>query len=367
MAPFIIGQSGSYYLTTNLTVPAGDAITIMANNVTLDLGGFTIASTEPVPTGTGILLANGNSGVTILNGHIVGGVMNLGGLFNGSGFAHGITYNGMMVPSNVRVSGVSVSGCMNRGIDLGLGYQTVVESSLVNTVGNYGIIAAVVSKSAASDCGTYAITANTATECYGYTATNSMPGGIGIFAAYTAENCHGQSEGGYGMYVGPVYGGTADNCVGISTGSGFNGGYGLVAITANNCVGRSEGFSAAINARAANNCYGAGSMGAGVVATIANNCFGYSTTSDGISTDVANNCFGDTRGNNRYGIWATRIANNCYGVADFTSTGLYANMAVNCYGTSTSGTGLWAYIANGCVGLAVSGIPVNAAYRYNMP
>src|ERR1700674_2893120 len=44
-APFIITQPGSYYLTTNLTVPSGDAIDIATNRVTLDLNGFTIPST----------------------------------------------------------------------------------------------------------------------------------------------------------------------------------------------------------------------------------------------------------------------------------------------------------------------------------
>src|SRR5207244_2456549 len=67
-APFTITNSGSYYLTTNLNVTAGDAITVSANGVTLDLNGFTIASTEASPTGTGILLSNNRSAIHILNG-----------------------------------------------------------------------------------------------------------------------------------------------------------------------------------------------------------------------------------------------------------------------------------------------------------
>src|SRR5208282_3722482 len=55
-APFTISQPGSYYLTTNLTVTGGNAITIAANNVTLDLNGFTISSTAPSATGYGIQL-----------------------------------------------------------------------------------------------------------------------------------------------------------------------------------------------------------------------------------------------------------------------------------------------------------------------
>jgi hypothetical protein len=61
-APFIITAAGSYYLTTNLTVNTGDAIIIETNGVTLDLKGFTISSTAPSPTGSGIdlLSAVGN-------------------------------------------------------------------------------------------------------------------------------------------------------------------------------------------------------------------------------------------------------------------------------------------------------------------
>jgi hypothetical protein len=37
---------GSYYLTTNTTGSSGDATTITANNVTLDLNGFTLQQTS---------------------------------------------------------------------------------------------------------------------------------------------------------------------------------------------------------------------------------------------------------------------------------------------------------------------------------
>src|SRR5688572_7177275 len=42
--PFTINQSGSYYLTTNLTGVSGQSgITVAAHNVTVDLGGFELA------------------------------------------------------------------------------------------------------------------------------------------------------------------------------------------------------------------------------------------------------------------------------------------------------------------------------------
>ena len=50
-APFIITNSGSYYLTCNLTVSSGDAIDINTNGVTLDLNGFIISSTTAIVGG----------------------------------------------------------------------------------------------------------------------------------------------------------------------------------------------------------------------------------------------------------------------------------------------------------------------------
>ena len=137
-APFTITQPGSYYLTTNLTVSGGDAITIAANGVTLDLNGFTIASTTNPASGTAVLINGGLQDITIQNGHIQGGVTNDGsGVFSGPGFGYGIYYSG--VPQNVRVSGVSVSGCRFDGTNVGADESTVVENCVVRTVGGVGI------------------------------------------------------------------------------------------------------------------------------------------------------------------------------------------------------------------------------------
>ena len=90
-APFTITNSGSYYLTTNLTVSSGNAITIATNGVTLDLGGFTIVSTAPNSSGAGILLSGNRTDIQIFNGHISGGVTNNGsGVYGGNGFGFGI-------------------------------------------------------------------------------------------------------------------------------------------------------------------------------------------------------------------------------------------------------------------------------------
>src|SRR5687767_2002071 len=50
--PYTISTRGSYYLTANLVVTAGNAIVISASNVTLDLNGFTISSSASPAGGT---------------------------------------------------------------------------------------------------------------------------------------------------------------------------------------------------------------------------------------------------------------------------------------------------------------------------
>src|SRR5664279_1504831 len=126
--PFTISVPGSYYLTTNVTTTVSNAIVITVNSVTLDLGGFTISSTVPSAAngGTAILLAGSLSDISILNGHIRGGVTNNGGVYSGSGFASGISdfpYRSL----NVLVSRISFSGCLYNGVDLNAGGSPVVE------------------------------------------------------------------------------------------------------------------------------------------------------------------------------------------------------------------------------------------------
>src|SRR5215471_16184731 len=190
-APFTIGQPGSYYLTTNVTVNIGDAITIAASGVTLDLNGFTITSTFSNAAGYGIALSGGLGNITIANGFIQGGVTNNGsGIYSGSGFASGIEYSSLPAPVNVMVWRVLVSGCLNDGIVLGsLSESTVVESCTVRTVGSYGIYASTVKQSSALDCGTAAINGSQVSDCRGESS-----GGSGVNAT-SAQNCVGSSGG----------------------------------------------------------------------------------------------------------------------------------------------------------------------------
>ena len=66
--PLVIDTSGSYYLTRNMTNSAGDGISVFANDVTIDLNGFTLRG--QVGTGVGILVPLPQSNITIKNGTV---------------------------------------------------------------------------------------------------------------------------------------------------------------------------------------------------------------------------------------------------------------------------------------------------------
>lgn len=224
-APFNITASGSYYLTTNLNVTSGNGVGIFANNVTLDLNGFTISSTAPSATGTAILMApSGNvTNISIFNGFINSGVTNNGsGVYGGSGFENGI-YSGYYA-HNVRVSTVSVRGCLNDGIYAD--DNVIVKDCTVTTAGVFGIYATTVSDSTADDCGAYGISAVTVNNCYGLSTSSSYGAGI---RAQTANNCTGICTGnGNGIYAYDV----ASGCYGYSAS-----GTGLAALIASVCHG----------------------------------------------------------------------------------------------------------------------------------
>jgi hypothetical protein len=269
MFPIGITQAGSYYLTGNITVSSGDAIVIRASGVTLDLNGFTISSTDPNNTGAGIVMVGVN--IHVLNGNVTSSVSyNSGtGVYSGAGFGYGVLSDFAGTTENLRVSGVSVVGCLFSGIDLGLEGASTVESWTVNTVGGVGIEADSVANSAALLCGGEGINATTANNCYGYS-----PNVVGL-TARMAENCFGQSLSGDGLDAF-----TAENCYGSSFGGagiGLNASY-----TAQNCLGASYSGTG-LNATTAENCYGTSTSGDGLDASSAGNCYGVSSSATGLN------------------------------------------------------------------------------------
>lgn len=69
--PFVITNSGSYYVTTNLTGVSGtNGITIFSSNVTLDLRGFTLAGVAGSLDGIHVITNNAPANVTVKNGTV---------------------------------------------------------------------------------------------------------------------------------------------------------------------------------------------------------------------------------------------------------------------------------------------------------
>ena len=69
--PYTITNSGSYYLTTNLTgVSSDNGIVISSGNVTLDLNGFTMQGVSG--SSRGIVTSGTHSNITVRNGMITG-------------------------------------------------------------------------------------------------------------------------------------------------------------------------------------------------------------------------------------------------------------------------------------------------------
>ena len=360
-APYVITNTGSFYLTTNLNVTFGDAIDINASGVTLDLNGFTIASTAPGAAGTAIQLASGMNDLTIFNGHIRGGVTNNAGVFGGNGFLNGIYFSAYGpfggYCSNVCVREVSVYGCLSAGIFITSANNnnaSVIEGCTVQNVGGYGLQAGVVSHSMAYGCGNTAISAGTvadsngeslnssgiraltAANCYGY---GYGSGAVGLYVSFTAINCYGYSDGSYGLLAG-----TAINSDGQNGGNG----YGLSAVTAQNCVGSSGGGIGLYANGVATGCYGNSGSGYGLSAAVANGCNGGSTYSIGLIATVANSCYGTSAGS---------------------SGGIAAQIATGCYGSCgvAIGSGLIAFIGNSSYGQNTAGTSEVVTNKYNMP
>lgn len=322
-APFTMDHPGSYYLTANLAVDSGTALSIETNGVRLDLNGFSLASVST--GGVAIYLANNLQDIAIVNGTIRGGVTNNGsGVYEGPGFYYGIVGSGL---ANVRVAGVSVSGCKYSGINLGAGGSTVVESCTVKTVGAEGISAGIIKHSTAVDCGGDAIRGESVSDSRGESS-----GGNGI-QAVTAQNSVGVSQNGTGISAR-----TAVNCHGTTGTNSL--GYGLSARVASHCQGY----------------YGA----AGVLAKSAFNCFGYADgVGSGVYADSAQNCQGESGGSG-WGITA-ETAHNCVGKSA-SGIGIKTTIATGCFGYSATGKGLNSTIANACAGNSLE-----ATHRYNMP
>ena len=96
--PFFITNSGSYYVTTNLTGQPG--ITIMASGVTLDLMGFELVGGG----GSGVAIAPNQTNVCVRNGTL----RNWSGNGVSADSAFGCRFEGLQLVGNRNLAGISV-------------------------------------------------------------------------------------------------------------------------------------------------------------------------------------------------------------------------------------------------------------------
>jgi hypothetical protein len=260
-APFTVSASGSYYLTANLAVTSGNAITISADDVTLDLNGFTISSTASPADGAGVSLAGARSNVTVRNGHIRGTTTFDGGTFTTGGFLDGIDAN-TNGGANLRFSDLSVLGVGDAGINTILNNPASdhrIERCMVGVCAGTGLRAGTVSDCRVDTAGLTAIAADVVINCYGK-SVGTVGGSHAISAISVVENSRGIADAGLGISAGTAkvhnsYGTSvsstgissrcASNCDGISTS-----GVGLAGTSVINCTGESAsgfyGISASI-------------------------------------------------------------------------------------------------------------------------
>ena len=287
-APYTITQSGSYYLTGNITVSTNLSAIIVGDNVndvTIDLNGFTIESTlATAGTASAISFAT-SARITVRNGSIRSGttITPAGvGSLTGRGFAHAIFTPGFL--TECLISGVKVTGMHSFAIVCD--GNSLVENCQV-THSQTGIL-------------------NSDGLTRGCIVSNCLNTGI---ITRTAESCSATSYQSTGIDAR-----IALNCTGTSTN-----GTGLNAPTATNCAGRSTS-SIGLSATTATNCNGSSIDGTGLRATTATNCTG--TTSSNDAEDI--------------GLEATGTANTCRGTSGAGATALKAAIAIGC--TFSGGT-----------------------------
>ncbi len=231
-APFTIIKPGSYYLTQDLQVASGNAITINASGVTLDLNGFTISTTAATPTGVGIFFTDGQKDISITNGHIQGSIVYDSGTgsYSGGGFSVAMSAP-TIVPQNVLISHMTISGC-GTGINIGSGAVAVRFCAVRGISVGSGIVARTVDQCTVSECGAGGISAHVVANSYSTVTGN----GDAIFATEVV-NCFGTSASGKGI-----------NCTAAANSTGLStSGVGLQADTAHNSYGRTTSGTPGMN------------------------------------------------------------------------------------------------------------------------
>jgi hypothetical protein len=232
--PFTINTSGSYYITTNLTGTAGSSgIAVAADNITLDLGGFTLFG------------GGGHNAVTQSGGSRTNIVIR-------NGIIRGWTNGGIMVAGSYHVQCEDLNLVDNGGAGILTSSSATVRRCIVS------------GSQSPSLAGIYCLTGSLVQDCI--TRSNAN---VGIYAGVRTRiiDCTSENNAGTGIYVNE--GSTVSHCNSANNGShGIAGTIGVTVIGCSVQTNNTDGFNF------------------GNAATIAN-CTASFNTEDGIS--VGNN------------------------------------------------------------------------------
>jgi hypothetical protein len=147
---YYINQSGSYYLAASIVGTNGkDGIGISANNVDLDLNGFSLVGSTN--SSEGIYIYNTCTNVTVRNGNIYNWATGIGRGIDAQGFAIDLEHLnvsanviGMQCLSSVVVRDCIVNDNIDYGIELSGSDSLVIGNECVgNNAGNSSIFAAI--------------------------------------------------------------------------------------------------------------------------------------------------------------------------------------------------------------------------------
>lgn len=225
--PYTISSSGSYYLTANLNgISNSDGITVTADNVTIDLNGFTIAGN---PSYTAVVVSGTRKNVSVINGTIynwarggIGAATSTGCLFERlrisncsaaglyAGFHSTIkdcvataNVSGIIASNGCNIANCTVSGNSSTGIQSAGG--ALIVNCTANSNAFYGILAGFGSTVTGctvvgnSNGGIANIFNGTVANC---TVADNL--GTGIAAAYfsTIRNCNVTGNTNHGISLG---------------------------------------------------------------------------------------------------------------------------------------------------------------------
>jgi hypothetical protein len=222
--PIVISASGSYRLKSNITVPDANttAISVQADNITIDLNGFTIqgpvvCSGEPVtgcsPSGSGIGIdGGGHTGLTVRNG-VIRGMGDAGALLANASRFENVTAdsnggNGISSFGTPGPKATTAIGCIGNG-NGGVGINAVsgsVHNSSASFNQGSGIIGDAVTGSTAEVNGSIGISGF---SVVGSTANNNGLDGINSNGA--VANSVAAGNGRRGITAGAASGCFADS------------------------------------------------------------------------------------------------------------------------------------------------------------